>query len=419
MESFFNLEIKFNHENDVSLSIELEKTCYSKGELINGTLTLTPKPNSKDTELISTVAKISFQEKQCYEFLETYSEKDRDIIKPTRKLTQELNSLGTFPMNFSNFANAKMIPNLKIPFQIKVPNKAHPSCIFEGNAYIIHFLTCEFESLKVKKSIPFIVKNNFYYTTKNNLYRKPTVYKRIIEKNKFGVLSSGNLTLTVTLPQNICPYYEALPVLIEIDCSNLKNIKIKGVKMHLYKTYRKHNQENKKFIKEEKTEEILIKKYPLSEGLSKYEIEDDIKIPRASNNLVPEKVYEILDKNKIPGSINYENIKLFPTCTGGLLSCAYFLKIIVETNTVFSTNEEIIIPIDFYSPFEGGDNNDDNEDNIENNIDNTDNIEDNLNINQQVSISESKPKKEEKKNKDKKDDNNPKGFQILPDFDDN
>ena len=415
METFFKLGSKFNYENDVSLSIELEKTCYSQGELINGTITLTPKPNSKDRELLSTIAKISFQEKQCYEFLEAYSEKDRDIIKPTRKLTQEIHSLGTYPMNFSNFANAKMIPNLKIPFQIKVPNKAHPSCIFERNAYIIHFLTCEFESLKVKKSIPFIVKNNYYFTTENNLYRKPAVYKRIIEKNKFGVLSSGNLTLTVTLPKNICPYYEALPVLIEIDCSNLKNIKIKGVKMYLYKTFRKHNQENKKFIKEEKTDEIVIKRFPLNEGLTKYEIEDDIKFPKSSNNFVPEKVYEILDKNKIPGSLNFENIKLYPTCTGGLLSCSYFLKIIIETSTVFSANEEIIIPIDFYSPFEEDDNN---ENNIMNNADNAENIDDNLNINQQVSIGESQSSKKEKNNQNEKSGNNPKGFQILPDNDD-
>ena len=185
--------------------------------------------------------------------------------------------------------------------------------------------------------------------------------------------------------------------------------------MYLYKTFRKHNQENKKFIKEEKTDEIVIKRFPLNEGLTKYEIEDDIKFPKSSNNFVPEKVYEILDKNKIPGSLNFENIKLYPTCTGGLLSCSYFLKIIIETSTVFSANEEIIIPIDFYSPFEEDDNN---ENNIMNNADNAENIDDNLNINHQVSIGESQSSKEEKNNQNEKSGNNPKGFQILPDNDD-
>jgi len=36
MKSNLNLGNKFNFENEVSLSIELEKTCFSQGELING-----------------------------------------------------------------------------------------------------------------------------------------------------------------------------------------------------------------------------------------------------------------------------------------------------------------------------------------------------------------------------------------------
>ena len=89
MKSKFNLGEKFNYENDVSLSIELEKTCFSQGELIKGNIILTPKPNSPITELITPLAKISFQEKQCYEFLETFNPKDKDIIRPSRQLTKE------------------------------------------------------------------------------------------------------------------------------------------------------------------------------------------------------------------------------------------------------------------------------------------------------------------------------------------
>ena len=50
MKSNFNLGDKYNFENEVSLSIELEKTCFSQGELINGTIILTPTLSNKNTE---------------------------------------------------------------------------------------------------------------------------------------------------------------------------------------------------------------------------------------------------------------------------------------------------------------------------------------------------------------------------------
>ena len=409
----FNLGDKFNYENEVSLSIELEKTCFSQGEIINGTIILTPKKNSTITELINPFAKISFQEKHCYEFLETYHEEDNNIIKPTKKITKELKSLGSYSMDFSNYKNAKLIPNLKIPFQIKAPNDAYPSCFFEKNAFVIHFIICEFESLKVKKSFPIIIKNNYYFSKENKLLQIPAIYRKDISKNKFGFLSCGNFAVMVTLDKNICPYNEHLPIKIDIDCTNLKSIKIKGVTIYLIRSYRKNAKINKNFLKEEKKEELVRKILPLKEGLISYQIEDDIKIPKSGFDLNPEEVYKLLDKDKNPSTEKFENIKLYPSCSGGLLSCQYNIKIVIETNTFFSTNEEIIIPIDFYSPFNNLDNK--NEININTNtkneeINNVNNIENNLNINQQVFISEND---NESGKSNKSNNNKNKGFEIL------
>ena len=80
MKSSYNLGDKFNYEKEVSLSIELNKTCFSKGELLKGTIILTPKQNSTITELLNPYAVISFQEKQSYQFLEVFQDKDRDIM---------------------------------------------------------------------------------------------------------------------------------------------------------------------------------------------------------------------------------------------------------------------------------------------------------------------------------------------------
>ena len=403
MQNDFYLGDEFNYENDVSLSIELDKTCYSKGEKINGTLILSPEQNSTHTELVNPYAKFSFIEKQCYEFLETFYEKDRDIIKPTRKNIEEIKILGSYPMNFSKYEKSKMLPNLKIPFQIMIPINAYPSLISDKNTYILHFLTCELESLKVKKSVPFIIKNNPYFTKENKLLKIPYETKQLIGKHKFAIISCGNFEVKINLEKNICPYNENLPITIDIDCSNLNSIKLKGVNIYIFRTFRKNSQKNKNLMKEEKTEEIVRKTLPLREGEITYHIEDGIKLP-ISSNLNPEIVYQLLDKNKDQGMKKFQNIKLFPSCSGGLLSCNYFLKIIIETNTLFSTNEEMIIPVDFYSS--SNNNKEDNEKNSKINM--------NLNINQQVFIKETQTYE----NNIKSNNNNSEKFQILPDDDD-
>ena len=413
MENDFYLGDEFNYENDVSLSIELDKTCYSKGEKINGTLILSPKQNSTYTELINPYAKFSFIEKQCYEFLETFYEKDRDIIKPTRKNIEEIKILGSYPMDFSKYEKSNMLPNLKIPFQIMIPINAYPSLISDKNTYILHFLTCEIESLKVKKSIPFIIKNNPYFTKENKLLKIPYETKQLIGKHKFAIISCGNFEVKINLEKNICPYNENLPITIDIDCSNLNSIKLKGVNIYIFRTFRKNSQKNKNLMKEEKTEEIVRKTLPLREGEITYHIEDGIKLP-ISSNLNPEIVYQLLDKNKDQGMKKFQNIKLFPSCSGGLLSCNYFLKIIIETNTLFSTNEEMIIPVDFYSS--SNNNKEDNEKNskINMNLNIEENNDGNLNINQQVFIKETQTYE----NNIKSNNNNSEKFQILPDDDD-
>ena len=414
MQNDFYLGDEFNYENDVSLSIELDKTCYSKGEKINGTLILSPEQNSTHTELVNPYAKFSFIEKQCYEFLETFYEKDRDIIKPTRKNIEEIKILGSYPMNFSKYEKSNMLPNLKIPFQIMIPINAYPSLISDKNTYILHFLTCELESLKVKKSIPFIIKNNPYFTKENKLLKIPYETKQLIGKHKFAIFSCGNFEVKINLEKNICPYNENLPITIDIDCSNLNNIKLKGVNIYIFRTFRKNSQKNKNLMKEEKTEEIVRKTLPLREGEITYHIEDGIKLPISSNNLNPEIVYQLLDKNKDQGMKKFQNIKLFPSCSGGLLSCNYFLKIIIETNTLFSTNEEMIIPVDFYSS--SNNNKEDNEKNskINMNLNIEENNDGNLNINQQVFIKETQTYG----NNIKSNNNNSEKFQILPDDDD-
>ena len=429
-ESNLNLSIQSNPENDISLDIELNKTCFSKDEYIYGIIVLTPKINSFIKEFLNPYALISIQEKHNYEYLDSSYDQENDEIKPTKKSINEFKTLIKTQYNFSNYLNSSMIPCLKIQFRIKVPNNAYPSCLFDKNTFVIHYLTIEFESLKAKKSEIIIIKNSPYFTKENGLLKIPAIYKHILTKHKYVVFDCGYMEIKITLEKNICPYNENLPIEINIDCSKLDKIKVKGVKIYMYRSYKKNNPNNKKIIYEKKIEEIVRKTLPLREGEKTYHIEDGIKLPLSSNDLNPEEVYKILDKDKREPNLKFNNIKLYPSCNGGLLSCLYYITIVIETNTLFSTNEEIIIPIDFYSPFIPYEK----EGNIKINISKSfnkkldnkiilkkkeDNFEENFNINQLIFSEDFGKKKEGKKsieiNKNKNDNDNSEGFEILPD----
>ena len=400
MESEFVLVKKpFNHEKDVSMKIELNKTCFSLGETIIGTITLTPKENSNITKLLDANAIFTFEEKQNYTILESHFDKDTDTIKPFQRNINEILILGTTTMNFSKFLNANMVPNLKIPFKIQTPQYAYPSCLFGDNAYVIHFLICEFKSLKVKKSVIIIIKNSPYFNNENKLLKIPAVYEETLTKHKIFLLSCGNFKINVKLEKNICPYNENLPIMIDINCNELKEMRLKNIKIYLFRKIRKNSKKDTKKIVEEKIEEIVRKTLTLRKGEKVYHIKDEIKLPISSNDSNPEEVYKILDKDKSEDNKKFFDVRLYPSCYGGLLSCNYYIKITMEISSMLSPDEEMkIIPIDFYSPF-----NEKKKENfnMENDINNIENENINININNDLKIKKEENIFKEKINFDK------------------
>ena len=80
-------------------------------------------------------------------------------------------------------------------------------------------------------------------------------------------------------------------------------------------------------LNEEKIEEIVRKTLTLRKGEKVYHIKDEIKLPISSNDSNPEEVYKILDKDKSEDNKKFFNVRLYPSCYGGLLSCNYYIKI--------------------------------------------------------------------------------------------
>ena len=94
--------------------------------------------------------------------------------------------------------------------------------------------------------------------------------------------------------------------------------------------------------KVEKT--IIEKSVSLNNDRKIFHIEDIIQMPK--NN--PSGIYKKLDSDKRIYSQKYKNVFLYPSCYNGLISCDYFLRIMFETDTLFSTNVYTNVQIDFY-----------------------------------------------------------------------
>ena len=296
---------------------------------------------------------IFINEKHYYEFFDNLDDNNKNITYYRNKSEEENKSILYMQMDFSNFKGANLLTGVNIPFQIQVPPNAYPSCSFDNNAYVKHFFVCDFPSIQAKKTIEIIIKNNIYFSQFNGLLKTPTIYNKEITKHKFGLFNSGSFAVSITIPKNIFSYSENIPFVIDIDCPNL-SLLIKGINISIYRIYRKNYQKDHNIVRSEYKTFITSKELPLMKGEQMYHLDDIISLPDSELN--PKKNYKILDEDNRKHDEKFKNYKLFPSCYGGLLSCEYYIKFIFEIDSFFSSNEEFDLPLDFYEPFNMGNN---------------------------------------------------------------
>lgn len=350
MGSDFESNEKYNFEKNVSMIFEINKTCYSKGEMIFGSIVLTPKDCLVQTQLINPFAKMTLKEHHYYEYYEYHYDSRRGTSTAEKRVDEENITIFSIHMDFSNFNGANILTGLQIPFQIQVPVMSYPSCFFEPSAYVRHFLTCDFPTIEARKSVEIIIKNNMYFSSLNGLLKTPAVLTKEKTKHKFAFFNYGSFKVDITLPKNIFSYTESMPFIVEIDCQKL-SFNLKGLYVSINRTIRKNHQKNHQYVRSYDTVEIVNKTIPLIKGEKLYHVEDTITMPVSPPEINPVEVYKQLDADKRKHDEKFKKIKLFPTCYGGLLTCEYFIKVIIQTDTLFSTNEEFILPIDIYEPY--------------------------------------------------------------------
>ena len=335
---------KYNHDSQVSLTINLPKTCYSKGEYISGNLYLKTKKYMQEGYLLNPQATVYF--------IEIHNngepESDFDIYEQKKKKkkgpSEEEKILFYYQINLSRYAGSNLFQGVKIPFSLQIPINCFPSFIFDKNIYIRHLLTFDFISIKAKKSEIIIIKNDKYFSLENNLYKSPAEYTRKVTKHQYAIFNKGSFTATIKLPKNSFKYDEVIPFVIEIDCSEL-TIRVKSIKVSLNVMQTvKVNDDKEKNI--QKVKELANKNISLTKGDKKFNIDDVIKLPSTLDN--PKNVYQKLDKDKRKFSEKYKNLFLLPSLYDKILVNEYFIKVILEMDTMFSTNESLELPIEFY-----------------------------------------------------------------------
>ena len=324
--------IKYNNENNFSVIVELEKTCYFKGETLKGNILLKPKDVVKKALLLYAIsANATLIEIQNYK------------AGQTGYITTEENILFKYPMNIPKFEGKDVIDGKTIPFEFQIPLNSYPSLILDSNSYVRHILTFDFSSIDVKKSIVIIIKNDQYFSAFNELYKSPIEKTHKTTKHKYAIFYVGDISGTVKLEKNAFAYNESIPLQIEIDCSTL-TIRIKKVHISIYVIISKNNKSNHKQANYKYEKNVFAKTISLLNQKDNYHLEDIIQLPKGN----PNQIYQKLDSDKRKYSQKYQNIFLYPSCYEGLITCEYYLKVLFETDTLFSTNEFITIPLDFY-----------------------------------------------------------------------
>ena len=342
----FESDKKYNIEKFVSMTIQLNKTCYSPGEYVNGTIILKPKEGLQQPLLQDTNATLYLTEFFYYRYHENQYDPHKKRNESVPKDAEESVPLLTLPMNFSNFYNANIMTTVNIPFQIQIPMTCYPSCIFDSLTYVKHYLAIDFPSIRAKKTEIIVIKNNSYFSKYNGLYQEPAVCYKETTKRKLFV-SQGSFSANLKLPRNTFSYDEMIPFEVDIDATKL-SIAIRAIRISINRNQRKNYQRNHQEARGQNKKECITKIIPLPKGQKKHHIEDVIQLKPENN---PKETYKILDTDKRKYSEKYSGVKLSPTCYGGLISCEYYIKMVLEMDTLLSTDEDIRIPIDLYEPF--------------------------------------------------------------------
>ena len=327
----------YNKAENLSIIIDLPKTCYYPGEVLSGTIILQAKNNKISPVFNFTKAFITLTQNQQYQYYQNFE-----------LITQNENKqIYSNLYNFKKYKKISIITPLSIPFSFRIPEKIVPTFIYKETNFIKHFLTITFPQIKSKKTIGIIIQNRQIFLNKNDPFKSPIEKFNDVQKSFFFKKYSKIAYLFKT-ESNSYGFNEMIPYDIIMNCTECDLI-INKLRVSLTR--------NIYFCLDDKIDLdiILFKDYEFrlinKKGIVK--ISDHFQFPEINEyfSVNPMNIYNNFDKKKLYDSDkDFRDVSLFPTCFSSLFICNYSLNFEIIFNSFFIKNEILSIPIELYTP---------------------------------------------------------------------
>ena len=299
----FESDQQYNFETSVTMIVELNKTCFAPGEYVNGTITVKPKDQNAPPFILDPRATLYLTEYAYYTYMVDELDPRTNQTHFVSKVAEENIPLLQLPLDFSQYRDTGISSLPKLPFTCQIPLRIYPSCLFNSNTFVKHYLCIDFPSIRAKKTCIIVIKNPPYFSNYNRMYQAPAVCFKEMKKHKL-IFSQGSFTATIKVPKNAFQYTEFVPFEIDIDLTKM-SLNLKNIKVSLRRTSRKNQRFDHSQVFKEETVAIAKKECNFVRGQKKIHIEDVIAIDADKN---PKNIYNKLDQDKRKVA---ENIKEF------------------------------------------------------------------------------------------------------------
>ena len=353
----------YDEDESLSITIQLQKSCYYPGETLSGKIILQVKTNKISPKFNFPNAIITLTQYQQYKFY-----LDNILLTQTDKKILLFERV-----RFKKYKDRPLIIPLSLPFSIKIPHSTDPTLFYEEINFIKHYLTVEFPQIKCKKSIGIIIQNRQRLLKENGLLKNTIEKFNDIQKSEI-LGKNSKIAFLFKTDKNSYAYNEHIPYEIIINCTESDHI-IDHLRVTLSRNiYFGANDKVEKSI-------ILMKKYilPISSSNKIFKNSGYFQFPDLSDyfSVNPMSIYINFDKKIINNfEKDFSDVYLFPTCFSSLFICSYFLNLEIIFKSLFIKNEILSIPIELYTPLKIAD--------IEKNINGIKTEKENLIINEET-----------------------------------
>ena len=335
-----NLLSKYNRQENVGITINLNKVCYYPGEKLIGNIIIIPKTCTfADIRKYSQITIIITEHSQYTYRRGSDLETEEEIVELIRQ-----------NFSLSDFIGFDQKIQINVPIDYILPKIANPSLYLNSTDYVKHFICVEYPHFDSKRTNIFIVKNHLKEHSIGRTLVSPFYFQKSYNKKKF-LSKKGSCQLIINMPRNYFLYNEKVSYNIHLDCKILQ-IPVKRISVTFYRHFKKHCKGNHNTTGGDLREKLYRKDYLMNKNDKVFNINDYIYY--IDNPPLDEQVYiypiDIYKKFDSHGlyEVDDDSLKdLYPSCSVGLINIKYSLKVKVYFDSIFTFDEEVNIPIDF------------------------------------------------------------------------